>query len=56
MLIIIGKCEKLQLQHPLSYLMSKKLNDSSDSVDLKKCFHHQIFLNLYLRHKVMFDK
>lgn len=41
MLISIGKCEKLLLQHPLSHLMSKKLNVSSDSVDLKKYFHHQ---------------
>jgi len=38
MLIIMGKCEKLLLlQHPLSQLMSKKLN-VSDSVDLKKMF------------------
>jgi hypothetical protein len=40
MLIIMGKCEKLLLHHPLSQLMSKRLN-VSDSVDLKKWFHHQ---------------
>jgi hypothetical protein len=37
MLIFMGKCEKLLLQHPLSQLMPKKLN-VSDGVDLKKLF------------------